>query len=168
MEAPLSCDQKLPSYVGGANESYDQGSVYDPTLVTIPAGKYFIKSASQGGVPDVGVRPLSSPTYSRDCSQLHALDISGEEFWKGDIELAIPNDGHTWYVKVHPASGNTFYTGSAPTDEVQECSSCGATCVPLVDNAHPDANGDVILRLTSPTSGPGTMEYLIRASSIIP
>jgi len=168
MEAPLSCDQKLPSYVGGSNESYDQGSVYDPTVVTIPAGKYFIKSASQGDVPDVGVRPLPSPTYSRECSQLHGLDISGEEFWEGDIELAIPNDGHSWYVKLHPASGNTFYTGSPATEEVQECSSCGATCAPLVDNAHPDANGDVILQLTSPTSGPGTMQYLIRASTILP
>jgi hypothetical protein len=121
-------------------------------------------------VPDVGVRLLPSPTYSQDCSQLHALDLSGQEFWKGDVELSIPNDGHSWYVKLHPASGRTFYTGSAATDEVQECSSCGATpaCVPLADNAHPDADGNVILRLTSPTSGPGTVEYLIRTSMILP
>jgi hypothetical protein len=168
--APLACDEKLPSYVGGASESYEFGTIDDPTVVTIPAGKYFIKSAAQGDLPDVGVRLLPSPTYSRDCSQLHALDISGEEFPKGDIELAIPNDGLSWYVKLHPASGRTFYTGSYATEEVQECSSCGATpvCVPLVDNAHPDANGDVILRLTSPTSGPGTVEYMIRASFILP
>ena len=166
--APLSCEEKLPAYVGGANESYEYGVVYDPTVVTIPVGKYFIKS--YGGVADVGVRPLPSPTYARDCSQLHALDISGEEFPKGDIELAIPNDGQSWYVKLHPARGSTFYTGSAATEEVQECSSCSATpsCVPLVDNAHPDANGDVILRLTSPTPGPGTVEYLIRPSIIQP
>jgi hypothetical protein len=168
--APLSCDEKLPTYVGGANESYEFGTVFNPTVVTIPAGKYFIKSAAQGGVPDVGVLPLPVPTYSRECGQLHALDLSGEEFWKGDIELSIPNDGHSWYLKLHPASGHTFYTGSYATEEVQECSSCGATpaCVPLVDNAHPDADGNVILRLTSPTSGPGTVEYMIRASIILP
>jgi hypothetical protein len=170
LNAPLSCDEKLPTYVGGATESYEYGTVFDPTVVTIPAGKYFIRSGAQGDVPDVGVRPLPSPTYSRDCSQLHALDIGGEEFPKGDIELAIPNDGHSWYVKLHPASGNTFYTGSAATEQVQECSGCGATpaCTPLADNAHPDADGNVILRLTSPTAGPGTVEYLIRALIIQP
>ena len=137
-------------------------------MVTIPAGKYFIKSGSQGGVPDVGVRPLPMPTYSCDCSQLRALDTSAEEFSKGDLELAIPNDGRSWYVKLHPASGNTFYAGLSSTEEVQECSGCGAACVPLVDNAHPDANGDVLLRLTSPTVSPGTTQYLIRTSIILP
>jgi hypothetical protein len=164
MDAPLACDERMPTYVGGGTQSVDYGSLYDPTVVTIPRGKYFIKSGAQGGVPDIGVRPLPSPTLSQDCGQLHALDTSGEEFWKGDIRLSIPNDGQSWYVKLHPATGNTYYTGYS--EQVLECSVCGAACVPLVDNAHPDANGDVLLRLTSPTAGAGTVESLIRTSPI--
>jgi hypothetical protein len=39
LNAPLSCDEKLPSYVGGAAESYEYGTVYAPTVVTLPGGQ---------------------------------------------------------------------------------------------------------------------------------
>lgn len=168
--APLSCNEDLPYYVGGGEEAYDYGTVWDATVVTVPAGKYFMKSAAQGGVPDVGIRALPSNTYSKDCSQLQTLDLAGDSYLTWDVRLTVPKDGNPWFVKVHPPSGGTFYTGSDATEEVQECSSCAETptCVPLDDNAHPDSEGNVTLRLESPESGPGYASYLIRSTVIWP
>jgi hypothetical protein len=162
----LSCDQELSRYVGGSSDSHDRGVIYNPTVVSVAAGKYFMTSAAQGGVADVGVRSLPAPAYSQDCRELSALDLGADELLWGDVSLSIPKDGNSWFVKLHPGSGRTFYTGSEPTSEVEECQSCAdpPTCEALAGDAHPDADGNVMLRLTAPEVGQGYESYLIRPS----
>ena len=46
-------------------------------------------------------------------------------------------------------------------------SSCAPSCEPLSFDAHPDADGNVTLRLTPPVAGPGYTTYLIRPSVIL-
>ena len=169
LNAPLSCDVEEPWYVGGAAEPWSYGTLYNASLVTVPAGKYFVNSAAEGGLADVGIRTLPAPTYSHDCTGLEPLDLAGDELLSTDFNLSVPNDGESWFVKLHLASGRTFYTGADATEEVEECSACDDTssCAPVSYDAHPDADGNVTLRLTPPAAGPGYTTYLIRPSVVL-
>lgn len=169
LNAPLRCGDDQPYYVGGASEPWEYGVLFNPTLVSVPAGKYFVTSGARGGVADVGVRALPAPTYSHDCRDLQALELGDDELLSGDLSLSVPNDGGAWFVKLHPAKGRTFYTGSEATEELEECSGCGdpPNCEPLSFDAHPDADGNVTLRLMPPVKDPGYTTYLIRPSVVL-
>jgi hypothetical protein len=155
--APVSCDQDLPFAVSG-NQF---GSVTDPAVAPMTPGRYFIQGSTHGAAT-VGIRALSSKAYSQSCAQTEAVDLSASEFSTAYFDLTIPNDGNSWYVKLHPPSNRSVWWGHLESsNEVEECLSCRepSACQPLEGVTPPDAYGNVMLRLTSSAPGEGYVTH---------
>lgn len=167
--APVSCGEELPDVLGGNTDGVAaNGIVYSPAIMPVPAGKYFINRFA-GSSATVGVRALPLKVYSQDCTQLEPIDLGGSEFTPWDFELSIPNDGRSWFVKVHPPSDRSVaWRRLAASTEVEQCLNCIApyTCQSLEGGVaiQPDTDGNVTLRLTSatPSSGNATYKFILK------
>jgi len=149
--APVSCDQELPYSIGGD----DAGAVSDTTIAPIAPGHYFVEAVSYQSAT-FEMRALAAKAYRQDCTDIEPIDLSTNEYPRGSFNLAIPNDESSWYVKLNRY---VVWPGSASSMLVEECSDCSGSpvCQPIDSegNTHPDSDGNVTLRLTSETPGPG-------------
>lgn len=156
IHAPLSCNEEFPSPIGGG--SLDD--FYFPAILRIPSNKYFIGGHGLAAA-DVGLRALPASAYSRDCTEIQAVDLGSAEFTPDDLELAFPNDGDFWFIKLRPTSERPLWAGVPGI--VEECPTCQdlSTCRSFDAASHPDAEGNVTLRFKSASPGLGYVTYYV-------
>ena len=151
---PVSCEQEIPNKEGGGAP----GAVIDSTVVPMTAGKYFMQGAGHQSAT-IGVRALPEKAYSQDCARIEPFELNPSEFPRGSFKLSIPNDGTSWFVKLRPPDNSFVLRTEYEGQEIQvdQCLSCSAApeCHSLVEEAQPEADGTVTLRLTSATQGSG-------------
>jgi hypothetical protein len=156
--APVSCDEELPYPVSGD----EFGNVLDTTIAQIAPGKYFMQADAYHATT-FAVRTLQPNTFSLDCAQTELTQLSASDLPRGTFRVTIAADGRSWFVKMNryvlwTGTGNDF-EGWQGGVNVEECVNCSDTpTCQLIDyhgETHPDASGNVTLRLTAATPGPG-------------
>jgi hypothetical protein len=105
----------------------------------------------------VGARVAPAPALSTECSSSQPLSLSSVEFAHEHFEVAFPNDGSPWFLKLRSDRVRTLCGGSSQDIRVERCLGCDRldSCGEL-DCATPlDAEEVITLRMT-PLSGVGS------------
>jgi hypothetical protein len=157
--APLSCDEELPYAIG--SDSPGDDVVTMTSIAPLQKGRYFVGPWEESG--EVRARILPSKAFSNDCAEAHSVDLSAEEFTASRFELTIPNDGQSWYVKLHPASAHSIFVSPNDPIQIDACLGCEepASCQPVDFMPALDAEGNALLRLTATASGPGYVTTIL-------
>ncbi|HEY5959920.1 MAG TPA: hypothetical protein VIV60_25370, partial [Polyangiaceae bacterium] len=152
--APMSCDPAQLNPAGGDED----GVVTENTVAPLGSGKYFVQSIGYQPA-SFGIRALRDRVYSKDCIPTEPIELSLGAFPRGAFKLAIPNDGSAWYVRLRPPKDDSVLWTQYPglISWVDECLSCGTSpdCHAVDEEAQPNADGNVTLRITSATPRPG-------------
>jgi len=149
--APVPCDRDL--YF--AAEGDPVGDTSHGTVASMAPGNYFVGAEfRESGT--LGLRALATKALVLNCNQVQTIELDSPEFLgRRDMSVTIPNDGNSWFVKLHVPSNREFWWPKAASNEVEQCVSCAdpPDCQSFTGDPQLDPGGNVILRLTPAAPG---------------
>jgi hypothetical protein len=101
----------------------------------------------------VGARVATEPALSTDCSQGQPLLLNSLEFAHEHFEVAFPDDGSPWFLKLRSDGARTLCGGSSQAVRVERCLGCDLldSCEEFDCAAPHDTEEVITLRVTALT-----------------